>query len=40
VQRLSNAAWVVQLGNPRMKELQDALAVLLVEFVELPVNLG
>jgi hypothetical protein len=40
VQRLSNAAWVVQLGNPRMKELQDALAVLRVEFVEFPVNLG
>jgi hypothetical protein len=40
VQRLSNAAWVGQLGNPRMKELQDALAVLRVEFVEFPVNLG
>jgi len=40
VQRLSNAAWVVQLGNPCMKELQDALAVLRVEFVEFPVNLG
>jgi hypothetical protein len=35
VNRLSNAnaAWVVQLGNPRMKELQDAL-------VEFSVNLG
>jgi hypothetical protein len=40
VQRLSNAAWVVQLGNPCVKELQDALAVLRVEFVEFPVNLG
>src|SRR6267378_518830 len=40
VQRLSNAAWVVQLGNPRMKELEDALAVLRVEFVDFSVNLG
>src|SRR5713226_5062010 len=40
VERLSDAAWIAQLGNPRMKELQDALAVLPVEFVELPVNLG
>ena len=34
MQRLSNAAWVVQLGNPRMKELQDALAVLRVDSVD------
>src|SRR5260370_31095082 len=40
VQRLSDAAWIVQLGNPLMKELQDALAVLCVEFVEFPVDLG
>jgi hypothetical protein len=40
VQRVSDAAWIVQLGNPLMKELQDALAVLRVEFVEFPVNLG
>jgi hypothetical protein len=40
VQRLSNAAWVVQLGNPRMKELEDALAVMHVEFVDFSVNLG
>src|SRR5467141_3743249 len=40
VQRLSDAARIVQLGNPLMKELQDALAVLRVEFVEFPVNLG
>ena len=40
VQRLSDAAWIVQLGNPLIKELQDALAVLRVEFAEFPVNLG
>jgi len=34
VQRLSDAAWIVQLGNALMEELQDALAVLRVEFVE------
>ena len=39
-QRLCDAAWIVQLGNPLMKELQDAPAVLRGEFVELPVNLG
>src|SRR6266478_6529165 len=37
VQRLSDAARIVELGNPLMKELQDALAVLRVEFVEFPV---
>src|SRR2546430_10795047 len=40
VQRFSDAAWIIQLGNALMKELQDALAVLRVEFVEFPVNLG
>lgn len=38
VQRLSDAARIVQLGDSSMKELQDALAVLRVEFAEFPVG--
>ncbi len=40
MQRLSDAAWIVQLGNALMKELQDALGLLRVEFAEFPVHLG
>jgi len=38
VQRLSDAARIVQLGYSLMKELQDALGLLRVEFAEFPVR--
>ena len=40
VQRLSDAAWIVQLSHSILKELQDALGLLRVEFAEIPVHLG
>jgi hypothetical protein len=38
VQRLSDAAGIVQLGDSLMKELQDALGLLRVELAEFPVR--
>ena len=38
VLRLSDAARIVQLGYSLMKELQDALGLLRVEFAQFPVR--
>jgi hypothetical protein len=38
VQRLSDAARIVKLGDSLMKELQDALGLLRVELAEFPVR--
>jgi hypothetical protein len=38
VQRFSDAAWIVEPGYSLMQELQNALPLLGVEFVELAVN--
>jgi hypothetical protein len=40
VQRLPDAAWIIQLGYSLLKELQDALGLLPVEFTEFAGNLG
>jgi hypothetical protein len=40
VQRLPDTAGIVQFGYSLMKEFQDALGLLPVEFAEFPVNLG
>src|SRR3984893_7105703 len=40
VQRLSDAARIVQLGYSVMKELQDALGLLRVEFAQFSINLS
>jgi hypothetical protein len=40
VQRLSDATWIVQPGYSVMKELQDALGLLSVEFAQFSINLG
>src|SRR5580692_2890365 len=40
VQRLPDAAWIIQLGYSLVKEFQDALGLLPVEFNEFAGNLG